>query len=199
MASLQPLQGTMGLRRAAHLLRRASYRYNKAKVDELAGMSAAAAAAALVHMAPLKMAQPVYDDPATNGTVENMTWILPPGIALPAEDFILRRYVLGWWVNEALFDPGIGHKMILFLHQHMVVTANSFGNQHFFDYLSLLRWGALGNFKKLALKLIMDNCMLRYLNNNENTKTNPNEKILSFYMLVQCEYICSTSHHLDQS
>ncbi len=175
MASLQPLQGTLDTRQAAHLLRRTSFRYKKERVDELAGMSAAAAAAALLQLAPLKMTQPVFDDPATQGTVENLTWILPTGQPLPAEDFVLRRYVMGWWVNEALFDPGIGHKMSLFLHQHLIVTANSFGNAHFFDYLSLLRWGALGNFKKLALKIIMDNCMLRYLNNNENTKTSPNE------------------------
>ncbi|MGI9159258.1 MAG: DUF1800 domain-containing protein [Saprospiraceae bacterium] len=175
MASLQPLQGTLDIRQAAHLLRRTSYRYKKESVDALAGMNAADAAASLLQLSPLKMAQPVYDDPATQGTVENLTWILPPGQPLPAEDFVLRRYVMGWWVNEALFDPGIGHRMTLFLHQHLVVSASSFGNTHFFDYLSLLRWGALGNFKKLALKIILDNCMLRYLNNNENTKTSPNE------------------------
>ena len=38
-----------------------------------------------------------------------------------------------------------------------------------------MRWGALGNFKKLATKLVTDNSMLLYLNNHQNLKYNPNE------------------------
>jgi len=174
MASLSPLSGALGHHYAAHLLRRASFRYTKARVDELAGMPAAPAVASLLVKNPLQMTQPVYDDPNV-AQVQNITWLLPAGLALPAEDFVLRRYVMGWWVHEALNDPGIAHKMTYFFHQYMVVTANAFGNTHFFDYLTLLRWGATGNFKKLAVKLVTDNCMLRYLNNQQNTKNSPNE------------------------
>lgn len=176
MASLAPLSGSLGHRRAAHLLRRTSYRYTKAKVDQLAGMTAAQAVTALLVAPTLQMTQPVFDDPATT-PVENTTWLLPPGQALPsgADDNTLRRYVMGWWVNEALYDPGITHKMTFFLHQHMIVTSNTAGNSQFFDYLNLMRWGALGNFKKLATKIVADNCMLFYLNNQQNVKNNPNE------------------------
>lgn len=137
-------------------------------------MTADQAVASLLVAPPLQIAQPVYDDPATT-TVENTTWINPPGQTLPAEDFVLRRYVMGWWVNEALHDPGISHRLMFFLHQHMIVTSNTYGNAHFFDYLSLLRWASLGNFKKLATKMVADNTMLIYLNNQQNVKTNPNE------------------------
>jgi uncharacterized protein (DUF1800 family) len=66
--------------------------------------------------------------------------------------------------------------MTFFFHQYMATSMVGTGNTAtFFDYLALLRWGALGNFKKLAAKLVLDNTMLRYLNNNENTKNNPNE------------------------
>jgi hypothetical protein len=126
----------------------------------------------LLTLAPRQLDQPVYLNSTTG---ELQTWCLPVGTALPAEDFALRRYVMGWWINEALLDPGIGHKMAFFFHQYMIVTANSFGNVHFYDYLELMRWGALGNLKKMAGKIITDNCMLRYLNNNENTANNPNE------------------------
>ena len=168
MASLNPLTGPLGHRRAAHLLRRASFRYKKSKVDALALQNADQAVASLLVANPPQMAQPVYD---TQGT----TWINPPGLPAPDQDFVLRRYVMSWWVNEALMDEGLGHRMSMFFHQYMVVAANSFGNTHFFDYLSLLQWGALGNFKKLATKLVTDNCMLLYLNNNQNNKQNPNE------------------------
>ena len=175
MASLNPLPGTLGIRRAAHLLRRSTYRYTRARVDELASMGADDALDTVLTDYPLQLIQPVFDDPTTTGVVENTTWMLPPGLPQPAEDFILRRYNLSWWINEALHDPGIGHKMTFFFHQYLAVAANSGGNANYFDYLRLLRWGAMGNFKKLVTKMVVDNCMLRYLNNNENTKNNPNE------------------------
>lgn len=179
MASLNPLQGNLGQQRAAHLLRRTSYRFSKTKVDELAGQTAAKALESLLVLYPFKAAQPIFKD---NTTEPARTWLLPaPGKWLPSDpptvpqDFVLQRYVMTWWANEAFHDPGIGHKMSMFFHQYMIVTSNAASNSAFFDYLSLLRWSALGNFKKLATKIIRDNVMLRYLNNNTNTKNNPNE------------------------
>jgi uncharacterized protein (DUF1800 family) len=137
-------------------------------------MSAEAALTFLLNLQSRQLDQPVYDDPATPN-VENLTWCLPIGTTFPAQDFVLRQYVIGWWINEALRDVGIGHKMAFFFHQYLTTTANTASNANFYDYLELLRWGALGNFKKLVEKMITDNTMLRYLNNNENTKGNPNE------------------------
>jgi len=177
MASLNPLQGTLGHRRAALLLRRTSFRYTKAKVDEMAGQTAAQALTSLLQIMPFKLPQPIYSpyDPQNPNVVNIKTWCLPVGTALPAEDFVLRRWVMTWWLHEAMNDPGIGHKMSFFWHQYMITTIQTAGNTHFFDYLSLLRWGTLGNFKKLAQKISLDNVMLRYLNNDQNTKTKPNE------------------------
>ena len=45
----------------------------------------------------------------------------------------------------------------------------------FYDYLMLLRWGCLGNFKKLVTKMVVDNCMLEYIDNDQNFVNNPNE------------------------
>lgn len=176
MASLNELQGALGQRRAAHLLRRASFRYTKTMVDQLAIQTSDVAVESLLALHPLQLAQPVYDDPATP-VVESSYWINPPGLAYPGteQDFTLQKRLNGWWLNEALNDPGIGHKMIFFFHQFMTTAAGTLPNEYYFDYLALLRWGALGNFKSLATKMIVDNTMLRYLNNNVNTKTNPNE------------------------
>ncbi len=175
MASLSPLSGVLGRRRAAHLLRRTSYRFTKTKVDELAALSAAQALPLLLQLYPVQVEQPHYDDPLTTTVNENATWCLPYGMAAPVEEFKLRRFVVGWWLNEAVQDPGIGHKMSFFFHQYMIADVLSYGTAHYFDYLGLLRWGALGNFKKLVTKMVTDNCMLRYLNNTQNSKTSPNE------------------------
>ena len=174
MASLTPMQGALGYRHAAHLLRRTSYRFTKAKVDEMAGQTAAEALATLLQLYPLQLDQPVYPNSDLPG-VPPITWVYPPGGNLPAQDFMLRPWVVSWWTNEALNDPGIGHRMTFFLHQFNVVDILSFATTHFCDYLFLLRWGALGNFKSFITKMVTDNCMLRYLNNTENSKNNPNE------------------------
>jgi uncharacterized protein (DUF1800 family) len=174
MASLNPLQGALGRRRAAHLLRRVSFRYTKEKVDELSKLTAAESLATLLKVSPLKLEQPAY----AKGAGAPATWINPPkpsSTPLPAEDIELRRYVMAWWVNEALHDPGAGHKMEFFLTQYLAVAADSGSSAQFFDYLSLIRWGCLGNFKKLVTKIVTDNCMLNYLDNNQNYNKNPNE------------------------
>ena len=175
MASLSPLLGVLGRRQAAHLLRRTSYRFTKAKVDELAALTAAQALPTLLQQYPVQVEQPHYDDPITMMVNENATWCLPYGMSSPVEEFKLRRFVVGWWLNEAAHDSGIGHKMSFFFHQYLITDILSYGTAHFFDYLGLLRWGALGNFKKLATKMVTDNCMLRYLNNTQNAKLSPNE------------------------
>jgi uncharacterized protein (DUF1800 family) len=174
MASLTPVQGALGLRRAAHLLRRASYRYTAVTVEEFAKKTAAEALQILFQPAPLRVEQPLYAKKAGDTP---QTWInppQPPSVKPPAEESELRRYVMAWWVNEALSDPGIGHKMAFFFHQFLAVDAESGTSSRFFDYLSLLRWGALGNFKKLVTKMILDNCMLEYIDNNQNYVNNPN-------------------------
>lgn len=174
MASLNPLTGVLGQRRAAHLLRRTSYHYTRSRVDELAGMTAEDAVAFLLTPIPLQLDQPLY----SSGAGAPVSWInppQPPSTPLPADDQDLTRFVMGWWVNEALHDPGLSHRMALFFHQFMAVDAASGSSMEFFDYLSLLRWGSLGNLKKLVTKMVTDNCMLRYLDNDQNFAQNPNE------------------------
>ncbi|MBK8557852.1 MAG: DUF1800 family protein [Lewinellaceae bacterium] len=176
MASLNPLQGVLGQRRAAHLLRRTSFRFTKAKVDELASMSAAQALAQLLSPNPLQLDQPVF---AENANDTPATWInppQPPTVPLPTMDEeLLTRYVMAWWVHEAAQDPGATHKVTYFLHQFLAVNADAGSSMEFYDYLLLLRWGSLGNFKKLLMKVIVDNCMLAYIDNDQNYVNNPNE------------------------
>ena len=175
MASLNPLQGALGQRRAAHLLRRVSFRYTRAKVDEMAGQTAAEALASLLTVSPLQLDQPVYADKPSDTPA---TWInppQPPDATLPGDENTLSEYVKAWWVNEALHDPGAAHRMSFFFHQFLAATPDAGSSMEFFDYLMLLRWGAFGNFKQLITKIVVDNCMLRYINNDQNYVNNPNE------------------------
>lgn len=174
MASLAPLSGNLGAKRAAHLLRRASFNLTKSRVDSLANKTANGAVSQLLAQNPLVNAQPWYVPTATP-TAPAVTFCMPYTAALPDSDFIFRPYVMGWWAHEAMVDNAIGHKMELFLHQNGIVNASTFGTQYFYDYLMLLRFYALGNYKKFITKLVTDNTMLLYLNNNSNSAANPNE------------------------
>lgn len=174
MASLTPLQGALGKHRAAHLLRRCSYRYTKQRIDQLASMNVDQAVNDLLALTPLELDQPVYDNPGTPG-IEQVKWLLPTGQTFPDQEFQLRQRVIGWWLNEALEDKGIGHRMSFFFHQYLATNITTYNHATFFDYLSLLRWGCLGNLKKMAAKIVSDNTMLIYLNGHQNSKNNPNE------------------------
>jgi uncharacterized protein (DUF1800 family) len=176
MASLSPYQGQLGHRLAAHLLRRASYRYIKPRVDAFAQMTAAEALDLLLKANPSQLAQPTYADPTAIGATP-VEWIYPVGLVspLPTQDFVLRQYVANWWVNEALHDEGIQHKMMFFYHQNYIVTLQALQSANFYDYLSLIKFYSLGNAKRLAFKMVSDNMMLNYLNNNTNSAGNPNE------------------------
>ncbi len=174
MASIAPLQGTLGQKRAAHLLRRTSFRYTRQHIQQLASMNVAQAVSDLLELRPLELDQPVYDNPSTPD-IEQIKWLIPTGQTNPDQEFQLQRRVIGWWLNEALKDEGIGHKMTFFFHQYFATAINTQNHATFFDYLTLLRWGALGNFKKLATKIVSDNTMLIYLNGHQNSKNSPNE------------------------
>ena len=175
MASLNPLPGVLGQRKAAHLLRRSSFRYTRAKVDEMANQTAAEALAALLQINPLQLDEPVY---ATSDGANPVTWInppQPPSAQMPADENELRRFVMAWWLNEALHDSGAAQRLTFFFHQFLAVTPDTGTSMEFYDYLMLLRWGCLGNFKKLVTKMVVDNCMLEYIDNDQNYVNNPNE------------------------
>ncbi len=168
MASLQPHTGTLGKRHAKHLLRRACFNYTKPRVDSLSAKSVSDAVDELFIAPPLSMPEPV--DYKTG-----QPWI-NSGVPPISSGFYLRRMVLAWWVNEAMQDTSIVHKMAFFLHANFVTTFNSTTHdKSFFDYLELLRFYALGNFRVLSKKMSLNYSMLDYLDGRINTDDAPNE------------------------
>ncbi len=168
MASLLPYGGTLTAAQAAHLLRRCTYLLTKARIDTFTGMSAAAAVDELFNIPAIQMSEPIDRDTL-------LPWIntgVDPG---NNGDFRRKHYIAGWWMHEALQDPSISHKMEFFLHSNFVISSSTGPSRQYFDYLRLLRYYAVGNFKELANKITVDNMMLRYLDGTSNSDNNPNE------------------------
>lgn len=175
MANLTPKTNALGMRLAAHLLRRTTYMVTPARIKSFATKTPAQAVAELLQTVPAPVvAEPV--DPKTgqlwlNTTVEPTTG-----------DYELKRYVTGWWLNEAKRDSTINHKMMLFLHNSFTISFEDTGDSRMlFDYIRLLRFYSLGNLKKLGTKITLDRLMLQYLDNAYNGKRNPNENYAREY------------------
>lgn len=175
MASLALNTTPLTMQQAAHLLRRTTFVYTKERVDELTNMSPSDAIDSLLTTLPA----PYLTEPIDYQT--GQTWI-NSGVDPVSNTGNQRKYVRAWWIDEARRDPSINHKMIFFLHSNFVIAPVEGTAAEYFDYLQLLRWGSLGNFKTLSRKMILDNQMLRYLDNKDNRKGRPNENFAREFM-----------------
>ena len=178
--SLAPRGGSLGVSLAAHLLRRASFRLTKPRVDQFANMTANAAVNNLFNTA---VPAPYIPRPldyrihaATGGE-----WIDDDNA--PVENETNRRqWVAGWWFRNALNDPSATHKLAFFIHTFFTISypgvaAGVHASRYIYDHLALLNYAADNgmDLKTLAKKMTFDNAMLYYLNNRQNRKTGVNE------------------------
>ena len=165
MASLNPKTGVLGKRLAAHLLRRTTYNVSKARILEFAEMEVQEALDKLLQT-PLILSEPLD---ATNGR----PWLY--SYHNHQYDSVYRSSVLLWWMNEAIKDETISHRMVFFLHTNFTTSWTFNYSRNVYDHYDLLRKYIFGSFKELAQKVTLDNLMLRYLDNHYNRKNNPNE------------------------
>lgn len=182
--SLAPRSGSLGIQLAGHLLRRASFRLTKPRMDQLATMTANTAVNDLFNTAaptpyiprPLDFrvhaetgGEWIDDDTASNQNETNR-----------------RQFVATWWFQNAIQDPTGTHKLAFFIHtffttSHVGVSGSGVNgyqlSRFFYDHLALLNYAAQNdmNLKTLAKKMTLDNFMLCYLNNRLNKASGVNE------------------------
>lgn len=167
MASLTPYTGKLGTRLAAHLLRRTTYNYNRSRIDEFAQFTPQQALNELLKQDPLFLSDPL--DPEDGQPWVNVNRTPASGVGQ------LKNSTTYWWLDEARRDRSIGHKMAFFIHTCFVCSGDAGHGYYLFDHLALLRKYALGNFRQLAEKMVLDNLMLYFLDNTLNNKDRPNE------------------------
>lgn len=168
MASLNPITGALGTQKAAHLLRRATLGPRLQDISNFAGMTAQAAFTALTQPQAIP-ALPI--DPAS-GT----DWVYPNTVNPNSTN--LSDYTRSWWMeNMRSSGANLTERMIWFYHTHFPMIMSRIENnaQFAIDYLRLLRYYALGNYKDLTKALVIDNAMLLHLDGNLNIKGVPQE------------------------
>jgi len=86
-----------------------------------------------------------------------------------------NRKVNGFWIRKMVDSHNpLLERMTLFWHSHFALISrnNSFVSK---NYINTLRTHALGNFGDLVLAIARDPGMIRFLNNQQNKKGQPNE------------------------
>ncbi len=169
MASLTPKSDAtpLGHRLAAHLLRRTTYAVTKANVDSFATKTVSQAMTELFTPKAPTLPEPL--DPYTG-----QHWI-NQGTTPVSASFHLNRYIKAWWLQEAMQDLSIAHKMQFFLHTIFTISIFDEHSERFYDYIKLLEFYQLGSFQEFAKKMTLDNLMCDYLDNEVNFGFNPNE------------------------
>jgi len=188
MASLNTYSQVLGLRKAKHLLRRATFNFSKTNLDAIAAMTASQAVSFLSTNPTNSLAEP--EDPVSDGFWTSSSQ-LPGSFSGQGRK---RAYTAGWWWYNAISEVTLKHKLSFFLHTSFTVSKDNAGAAtYFYDHLRLLDYYALGNIKAFAKKITLDNAMLRYLDNTSNNSNNPNEnyarEFLELFTILKGEQI----------
>ncbi len=190
---LTEFSGTLGVKRAAHLLRRATFGATKQQIDTFAQLTPAQAVNQLLRQS---LPNPVLPpDPATG-----QEWFLSGTTNANSEDNDLQNYFKGWFIAQMLgggTDPSIElaysarERIVFFLHTHFTTIQSKVNNSRSLYFQNqLLRLHALDalsvdpllNFKELSVRISIDNAMLALLDGNQNVKGSPNENYAREFM-----------------
>jgi uncharacterized protein (DUF1800 family) len=177
--------GTLGLNRAAHLLRRATFGPTKQQIEAFASLTPTQATNLLFNQT---LPDPILPtDPDTN-----QEWAVS-GIMDPDKmDGDYQEYFKRWFVGQML-SSGVPsaqslaysarEKLVMFLHTHFTAIQQKISSSRALYFQNqLFRLFALDrtatpefNFRELTKKVSVDNAMLRLLDGNQNVKGSPNE------------------------
>lgn len=193
MASLNPLNSNLDLRKAKHLLRRSTFNFSKTQLDQFVGMTPSDAIDSLTTATTDALAEPF--DPLPTDSPDGY-WTSSSELPNSFGDQNRKRaLVTGWWWYNAMNETSLKHKLSFFFHTCFTVAKDdgAGASTYFYDYLRLLDFYAYGSIKTLAKKITLDNAMLEYLDNARNNKNNPNEnyarEFLELFTILEGEQI----------
>lgn len=181
---LPEFAGTLGLKRAAHLLRRATFGGTKAQIDSFATLSPAQAINALFHETLPDAPLPIDPKTGTEWVVSGVTDANSENL-----DELFKQWFIGQMMSAGV-SPALSlaysarERLVFFLHTHFTTITTTVGNSRSLYFQNaLFRLFALDglssdpevNIKTLTVKVSVDNAMLRLLNGNENVKGSVNE------------------------
>ncbi|HEX6893357.1 MAG TPA: DUF1800 family protein [Chryseolinea sp.] len=195
---LPEYSGTLGMKRAAHLLRRATFGATKQQIDTFAAFTPGQAITALYRQALPEPVPPI--DPKTG-----QEWVISGVTDANSDGGELEEFFKRWFIGQMMsvgIAPSLSlaysarEKLVFFLHSHFTTITSKVSNSRSLYFQNqLFRLFALDaanpdpiiNFKTLTVKVSVDNAMLRLLDGNLNVKGSVNEnygrELLELYSL----------------
>jgi len=201
VSSLQPLDPrAFDERKAQHLLQRAGFGGTPKQVQAIANLGLEKAVDYIVNYEKLKDPNPVTRDaynkdiirPPTRAEREAIRKARTSGNEAMVEKFRNERQIKQradrkqisemerWWFQRLVETPRpLEEKLTLFWHGHFATGYRSIENSyHMYLQNMFFRQNAMGNFKEdLVRGIIHDPAMIKYLNNDQNRKSAPNENL----------------------
>jgi uncharacterized protein (DUF1800 family) len=174
-----PYNGDWNYDKAAHLLRRTLFGPTKAEIEEAVQLGLAGTLDRLFQASELPTPPLNYFSEIDSVPIGS-TWIntaFPRGETKNKVRGARMRSLTAWTTGLLINSQfSIREKMTLFWHNHFVVQGSIVRDPILlYNYISILRENATGNFKDLVKKISIEPAMLRYLNGNQNTRNKPNE------------------------
>jgi uncharacterized protein (DUF1800 family) len=178
-------------KRAAHLLRRATFGPTRSQINTFANLTPQDAIQELYH-------RTIPDTPPPIDPDINEPWVIS-GVTDPEkEEFdymeLFKRWSIGQMMSAGVTDQqqslrySAREKIVFFIHTHLTAIAEKIGSSRALYFQNqLFRMYALDdipsavipadklNFKELTKKISVDNAMLRLLDGNLNVNGSPNE------------------------
>ncbi|MFA7273789.1 MAG: DUF1800 family protein [Crocinitomicaceae bacterium] len=170
MASLNPISGMLGAQNAAHLLRRATFGPRIQDIQTFSNLTANAAFQLLI--------QPQTAPSLPIDFLSGTDWVYPNTVDINRNANTISDFTSAWWIdNMRISGANLTDRMVWFYHTHFpLIISRAEGSPQFsLDYLRLLRYYAIGNYKDLARAICIDNAMLIHLDGYLNVKGSPQE------------------------
>jgi uncharacterized protein (DUF1800 family) len=187
---LPELIGSLGVKRALHLLRRSTFGATKQDVDTYAGLTPQQATVQLFR-------QTLPDPPLPINPATGQEWVLSGQYAPNQMDGELQDAFKKWFIGQMLASGipanlrlaySARERLVFFLHTHFTTIQEKVGNSRSLYFQNaLFRLFALDavvpppaitanlDFKTLTVKVSVDNAMIALLDGNLNVKGSPNE------------------------
>lgn len=171
MPSLDKVTGQLGVQRATHLLRRTTFGPTPQDINDYSTLTIDQAMDKLFAAPAVDVPSPPID-PQTGST-----WLNPAATSANSSQDNLNQYFIAWHL-EQMRNSGtnIRERIVWFLHSHLPAKISKVKRSESLYYQNkLYRYYAFGSFKTLFRKVCVDNAMLRFLDNDTNDASDPNE------------------------
>lgn len=182
---LTPFPGQLGVKRAAHLLRRATFGPTIAQITTYADLTAPVAVARLYQATLPTPLAPIDTETGTE-------WAESGTTNANSGDLDLQDFFKGWFLAQMMsngVNPDISleysarEKIVFFMHTVLTAISTKIDSSRAMYFQNqLFRFFALDkdadpkiNFRELTKKVSVDNAMLRLLDGNLNVNGSPNE------------------------